>query len=121
MIRSPSEGRCYVSQIQDGRAVRAQEPAGRVGNDAGVSTEHCRFAGMTGGRDLWTSAAVHKAYIGVDEKGTQAAAATEMTVMATAMPNGPSPTVFTTDHPFPFLIRDNRLGHYLHRSRGRPK
>ena len=67
------------------------------------------FAGMTGGRDLWISAAIHRTYIRVDEKGTEAAA-TGLTVVATAMPNEPPPTVFTADHPFLFLIRDNRSG-----------
>lgn len=71
------------------------------------------FAGITGVRDLWISAAVHKAYISVDEKGTEAAAATAMTFMVRAMPHEPPPTVFTADHPFLFLIRDNRSGGIL--------
>ncbi|MGH9564040.1 MAG: serpin family protein, partial [Terracidiphilus sp.] len=71
------------------------------------------FSGMTGGRDLWISAAVHKAYIGVDEKGTEAAAATGIIMTATAMPNEPPPIEFKADHPFLFLIRENTSGAIL--------
>jgi serpin B len=72
------------------------------------------FSGMTGGRDLFISAAIHKAYISVDEKGTEAAAATGIVMeMATANPNQPPPITFTADHPFLFLIRDNKSGGIL--------
>ena len=71
------------------------------------------FSGMTGGRDLFISAAVHKAYISVDEQGTEAAAATGFTMLATAMQHEPPPIVFTADHPFLFLIRNNRSGGIL--------
>ena len=71
------------------------------------------FSGMTGGRELFISAAVHKAYISVDEKGTEAAAATGMIMEATAMRDEPPPITFTADHPFLFLIRDNKSGGIL--------
>jgi serpin B len=45
----------------------------------------------------------------VNEEGTEAAAATAVTMRALAMraPEGPPP-VFRADHPFVFMIRDNR-------------
>lgn len=110
MIRSSSKGRCYVPKFKMAAQFELKNPQAALGMKLAFQQSTADFAGMTRGRDLWTSAAVHKAYIGVDEKGTEAAAATAMTVMATAMPNGPPPTVFTTDHPFLFLIRDNRSG-----------
>ncbi len=75
------------------------------------------FSGMTGDKSLVISAAIHKAYIDVDENGTEAAAATAvMMEMATAMPSQdapPPPIYFTADHPFLFLIRDNSSGAIL--------
>jgi serpin B len=67
------------------------------------------FSAMTGKRDLWISAAIHKAYVDVDEEGTEAAAATATTFMTLSMrPPKPEPVVFRADHPFLFVIRDNR-------------
>ena len=70
------------------------------------------FSGMTGTRDLAISAVVHKAFVEVEEKGTEAAAATGVTMVRSAMLAAP-PTVFRADHPFFFLIRDLRNGSIL--------
>jgi serine protease inhibitor len=66
------------------------------------------FSGMTGKRDFAISAVIHKAFVEVNEEGTEAAAATGVTMRAMAMraPVAPPP-VFRADHPFIFLIRDN--------------
>ena len=69
------------------------------------------FSGMTGNRDLFISAVIHKAYVEVNEEGTEAAAATGVTMKLTSIPT-PSP-VFRADHPFIFLIRDNQTGSIL--------
>ncbi len=61
------------------------------------------FSGMTGQRDLFISAAVHEAYVDVNEQGTEAAAATGIVMGLTSARPGPS---FIADHPFIFLIRD---------------
>ncbi|MGA2093769.1 MAG: serpin family protein [Sedimentisphaerales bacterium] len=68
------------------------------------------FSGMTGNRDLFISAVVHKAYVDVNEEGTEAAAATGVVMRATSV--APT-TVFRADHPFIFLIRDNHTGSIL--------
>jgi serine protease inhibitor len=66
------------------------------------------FSGMTGKRDFAISAVIHKAFVDVNEEGTEAAAATAVTMRALAMrAPGPPPPVFRADHPFIFLIRDN--------------
>jgi serpin B len=62
------------------------------------------FSGMTGGRDLYIDEVVHKAFVSVDEAGTEAAAATAVIMKLTAMPA--EPVKFTVDRPFIFLIRD---------------
>ena len=72
------------------------------------------FSGITDPSSLYISNVFHKAYIDVDETGTEAAAATGV-VGATsfiAMPITP-PIVFNADHPFLFLIRDTQSGSVL--------
>jgi serpin B len=72
------------------------------------------FSGMTGHPDFTISAAIHKAFIDVNELGTEAAAATSTIMKATAMrAPEPMPIVFRADHPFLFLIRDTRTGEIL--------
>ncbi len=65
------------------------------------------FSGMSTQEDLHISAAIHKAFVDVNEKGTEAAAATGIEMRPTSAIE-PEPVVFRADHPFVFLIRDNR-------------
>jgi serpin B len=71
------------------------------------------FSGMTGNRDFFISAIIHKAFVDVNEKGTEAAAATAVVMRLTAMPSPEPPVEFKADHPFVFLIRDNPSGAIL--------
>jgi serpin B len=50
----------------------------------------------------------HKAFVKVDEKGTEAAAATAVSMVAGGPP--PKPVQFVADHPFLFFLRDRRTG-----------
>ena len=63
--------------------------------------------------NLYISAVVHKAYVDFNEEGTEAAAATAMAITVAVCagckpPPPPLPPIFLADHPFLFLIRDNR-------------
>jgi serpin B len=69
------------------------------------------FSGIDGTKNLHISAVVHKAFVDVNEEGTEAAAATGVVVAITSMPA--RPPVFRADHPFVFLIRDNRSESFL--------
>jgi serpin B len=69
------------------------------------------FSGMNGKKDLFISAVVHKAFVDVNEEGTEAAAATGVAVAAKSKPA--PPPVFRADHPFLFLIRDQKTGAIL--------
>jgi serine protease inhibitor len=69
------------------------------------------FSGMDGTRELHISAVIHKAFVDVNEEGTEAAAATGVVVGVTSLPL--PPPVFQADHPFVFLIRDDRSGSIL--------
>jgi len=70
------------------------------------------FSGMTGNRDLFIGDVIHKAFVSVDEAGTEAAAATAVVMMPTAgPPEEPEEAVeVTVDRPFIFLIRDIETG-----------
>ena len=69
------------------------------------------FSGMTGDRALTITDVIHKAFVLVDETGTEAAAATAVIVAELAMPE--EPIEFTADRPFIFLIRDIETGTIL--------
>jgi len=62
------------------------------------------FSGMNGSQDLFIQGVLHKAFVAVDEEGTEAAAATAVIVGLTAAP--PSELNVTIDRPFIFVIRD---------------
>lgn len=68
-------------------------------------SETADFSGMNGGHDLYLGAVLHKAFVAVNESGTEAAAAT-LAVMVTKGLSFPAAT-FRADHPFLFLIREN--------------
>ena len=53
---------------------------------------------------LYIREVVHKAFVSVDEKGTEAAAATAVAMQTESAP--PEPVAVTIDRPFIFLIRD---------------
>jgi serpin B len=63
------------------------------------------FSAMVGKKELHISAVIHKAFVEVNEEGTEAAAATGIVVGVTSI--APSPPIFKADHPFFFFIRDN--------------
>ena len=69
------------------------------------------FSGMNGKKNLFISAVIHKAYVDVNEEGTEAAAATAVVGVTAIRPE--EIPVFRADHPFLFLIRDNRSGSIL--------
>ncbi len=64
------------------------------------------FSAMANGKDIFLSTVLHKAYVKVNEKGTEAAAATGGVIGITSIPE--KPLKFRADHPFIFLIRDNQ-------------
>jgi serpin B len=76
-------------------------------------TQSADFSGINGKKDLFISAILHKAFVEVNEEGTEAAAATA--VVETQMwLNSPKPPItFKADHPFIFLIRNTHSGSIL--------
>ena len=69
------------------------------------------FSGMDGTRDLYISNVIHQAFVAVDEKGTEAAAATVVFMTMSAMPMEELRLII--DRPFFFIIRDTASGQVL--------
>lgn len=71
-------------------------------------TSQADFSNMTEANNLMISDVFHKAFIEMDEEGTEAAAATAVVVMLTSSnAEPPKPEEFIADHPFLFYIIDN--------------
>ena len=71
------------------------------------------FSGMADlipGQLLYISNVIHKAFVEVNEEGTEAAAATAVVMEEAGYQTSSPKTVFRADHPFIFLIKDNRTG-----------
>ncbi len=68
------------------------------------------FSGMDGTLSLYIASVIHKAFISVDENGTEAAAATAVIMQKL---NGESSVEFTIDRPFIYLIKDRGTGTIL--------
>jgi serpin B len=82
----------------------------RLGARRAFDRTRADFSGMTGDPDgLFVSAVLHRAFVDVNEEGTEAAAATAVAMALAGMaPTRLRPPVFRADHPFLFLIRDRR-------------
>jgi serpin B len=74
-------------------------------------------SGIEGGSDgLYISAVIHKAFVDVNEKGTEAAAATAVHSVLRGLSSisiPPPPVTFRADHPFMFFIQENKTGSIL--------
>jgi serpin B len=82
-----------------------------LGMPTAFDPERADFSGMTAAERLYVSAVVHQANIDVDEKGTEAAAATAVVMRATSQPA--ERVTLRVDRPFLFAIRDVPTGTIL--------
>ncbi len=90
---------------------RLADTLARMGMPAAFSDSAADFSGMTGKRDLFIGEVVHKAFVAVDEEGTEAAAATAVVMRETAAIMGE--IEMNVDRPFLFLLHDTRNGTIL--------
>ncbi len=86
-------------------------PVAFISSFGPCTSEMADFSGMTAERELFIKEVVHKAFVSVDEAGTEASAATAVIGGATSLPP-PAPSV-VIDRPFVFLIRDIETGAIL--------
>jgi serpin B len=87
----------YESEIQ------LRDTLSQIGMPDAFDPDYADFSGMIGTRELVIQEAYHKGFISVDEKGTEAVAATAVVIGLTA---APTPLTVTIDRPFIYLIRD---------------
>lgn len=92
-------------------AFGASQVLAALGMKDAFDPERADFSGMSKEKGLYVGAVLHKAFVAVDERGTEAAAATAVMMAGAAAMPAPPP-VFRADHPFLFLIRD-RAGNIL--------
>jgi serpin B len=73
-------------------------------------TRAADFSGITPAEPLHIGAVAHKAYIDVDEQGTEAAAATAVTMALSRAVFGGTPVEVIVDRPFLYAITDTASG-----------
>jgi len=105
------EVRVFLPRFRVTSAFTLNEVLSAMGMQQAFDAKAADFSGMTGGKDLFISLVIHKAFVDVDEKGTEAAAATPAMAKPTAAPE--QPPVFRADHPFLFAICETRSGTLL--------
>ena len=112
-------GSLHMSKVQFTRPkfefeykVQCKEIMQKMGMTDAFDPYMADFSGMVDPMDSkpYIDEIYHKAFVGVDEEGTEAAAATAVVMGETSIPD---PVVVSADKPFIFLIRDNFTGAIL--------
>jgi len=120
IVKSLASVRVFVTlpkfEIDPPGALPLGDVLQKLGMAAAFSPDKADFTGIANPPDpadrLFISQVFHKAFVKVDEKGTEAAAATAV-VMERAAAALARPAEFKADHPFLFFIRDNASGMVL--------
>ena len=105
------EVQIFLPKVTVESAYQLVEPLKAMGMVVPFDPSRSNFRGIAEA-PLVITQAVHKTYLRVDEKGTEAAAATGIGIEVTGARIGP-PTVFRADHPYLLLIRDKPSGAVL--------
>jgi serpin B len=85
-----------------------------MGMPSAFDESNADFSGMDGARDRFIGDVIHQAFVAVDEKGTEAAAATAVVMVPCSLQiNPPPPIEFRADHPFLFFLREAKTGAVL--------
>ena len=116
--RTPAPIAVTLPKFTFADAFNLAEALKAMGMPAAFDPVKADFSGMaeaakTHEPPLFISAVIHKAFVAVDEQGTEAAAATAVAMRAGAARMPIEPKIFKADHPFVFLIRHNATGEIL--------
>lgn len=105
----PSSVDVVLPRFKVTQSFQLNEALSALGMPLALDPDRADFSGI--GPRLHISKVIHKAFVDVNEEGTEAAAATAV-LMATDSVPPPTPA-FRADHPFLFLLRDNKTGAVL--------
>ncbi len=108
----PREVNVFLPRFKTTSSLQLNQPLIAMGMRDAFNASKADFSGMDGRPDsLYISAVLHKAFIEVNEEGSEAAAATAV-IVATRAVTEPPPE-FRADRPFLFMIRENHSGAIL--------
>ncbi len=114
---------CQVDVRVPSFQMETEFPIEEVLVDLGIETAwiegEADFSGMLDPdvENLWIGRVVHKAFVRMDEEGTEAAAATGVVMKGELSAEPSEPATFHADHPFVFMIRDRLTGTILFQGR----
>ena len=110
---TPRKVRVFLPRFKMTYRFSVKESLLKLGMTDAFDPGKADFSGMGGKpHDLFISAVLHKAFVDVNEEGTEAAAATAV-IISRAMAFATPPPEFRADHPFLFLIREKATGSIL--------
>ena len=105
------EVKVYLPKFKTTSELNLGKTLSLMGMPDAFNNSSADFSGITPSKDIFISALLHKAFVEVNEEGTEAAAATGFIAKITSI--GEPPPIFKADHPFIFIIRDNHSGSIL--------
>uniref|UniRef100_A0A8C0U7P0 Serpin B10 n=1 Tax=Cyanistes caeruleus TaxID=156563 RepID=A0A8C0U7P0_CYACU len=94
----------YLPKLKVEENYDLKSPLSSMGIQNAFDPHQADFTGMSVKKDLFISQVIHKAFVEVNEEGTEAAAATGVLMMRSRVPT----MTFKADHPFLFFIRHNK-------------
>ncbi|XP_058687095.1 uncharacterized protein LOC131575525 [Poecile atricapillus] len=94
----------YLPKLKVEENYNLKSPLSSMGIQNAFDPRQADFTGMSVKEDLFITQVIHKAFVEVNEEGTEAAAATGVLMMRSRVPT----MTFKADHPFLFFIRHNK-------------
>jgi serpin B len=101
------------------QSMRLPEALRALGMKLAFDPDHADFSGMCSVEPLFVGDVLHKAFVRVDEEGTEAAAATAVVMRAGSVMREDQPLRIVVDHPFLLMIRHEKTGEILFMGRVR--
>ncbi len=105
------QGTVVLPRFKFGYAVSLKEALGVLGMEIAFDRRRANFQHISSTRPIWMSEVKQKAFVEVNEKGTEAAAITHTCISWGGSPE--QPFMMIVDRPFFFTIRDNETGTVL--------